>query len=166
MAEDRFANVFAGEVTLSAANILSFAELNFGITLRDRIAVVIDELYFWALLADIGAMTAVNDQITWALTVSDQVSDILDMGDRRILASRTITRMDFGTAASAQIISMPLKESYAPPLIVLPNRLFFAGVTVGLSTTAVLRMRMHFRTVSITQDQQLIEVLESFQLST
>jgi len=166
MAEDRFANIFTAEVTMSAANVLTFGELNFGITLRDRVAVVVDELYFWPNPTAIANMTAVSDEIIFALTVSDQVTDLEDLADRRTLYSTTLHRMDFGTAASAQIFKAPLKESFSPPLIVLPNRIFFGADTVGLASAMVAQMRMHFRTVSITQDQQLIEVLEAFQLST
>lgn len=166
MAEDRFANVFTAELTLSAANTLTFAELNFGITLRDRVAIVIDELYYFFNTAAYGLMTTAADVIAVGITVSDQVTDISDMGDRRILSGKRITRVDFGTAASGGLVDEPFKESFSPPLIALPNRLFLGMVTAGLAATIVCQLRMHFRTVTITQDQQLIEVLESFQLST
>lgn len=166
MAEDRFANVFTAEATQGGANALVFTELTFGITLRDRIAIVIDELYFYASRTAIQEMTAVGDQLQWALVVSDQVTDLNDLGDRRILYATFVQRADFGTAAGAAHIRIPIKESFAPPLISLPNRLYFAANSEGLATAAIFRLRMHFRTVSITQDQQLIEVLEAFQLST
>jgi len=166
MAEDRFANVFTAEVIQSAANVLTFAELNFGITLRDRTAIVIDQLYWFPAVGTIFLMTDEADDITMALCVSDQITDINDMGDRRILAAQSILATGFGTPASAALYILPLKDNFAPPLIVLPNRIFIAVNSTGLATAATVRLRMHFRTVSITQDQQLIEVLESFQLST
>ncbi len=165
-AEDRFANVFTAEVTMSAANVLTFGEMNFGITLRDRVAVVIDTLYFFLPVGTIAEMTTVNDRITCALCVSDQITDLDDMADRRILFSKRIQRADLGTAASGVFVHMPMDVSFSPPLIALPNRLFLGVDTTGLASAAVTQLRMHFRTVSITQDQQLVEVLEAFQLST
>jgi len=165
MAEDRFANVFSAELTLSAANVVTFAEMNFGITLRDRVAIVIDELYFYWTNAAIAEMTATGDFLTWALSVSDQPTSFVP-DDRRLLYIHTLLRHDMGTAAAGAFVQNPLKAEFNPPLIALPNRLFLGGVTGGLASAAVLRLRMHFRTVSITQDQQLVEVLEAFQLST
>lgn len=166
MAEDRFANVFTAELTMATANTTAFIEMAFGITLRDRIAIAIDEFYFYVAAAALAEMTTAGDAIILAVTVSDQVTNLSDLGDRRILYQTTLSRRDFGTAAAAQFLVMPIKMSFAPPMIALPNRIYFAVNTIGLASVAVVRMRMHYRTVSITQDQQLIEVLEAFQLST
>lgn len=166
MAEDRFANVFTAETVMSAINTLTFSEMNFGITLRDRVAIVIDTLYFWPLHASIALMTATGDFISVALTVSDQVTNIGDLADRRILHEKSIIRHDLGTAAGGQLLYHPYETNFSPPLIALPNRLFMGVVSGGLASVATVVMRMHFRTVSITQDQQLVEVLEAFQLST
>jgi len=166
MAEDRFANVFTGELKLTGANTLSFAEMNFGITLRDRVALIIDQLYWYLSAASIAEMTATGDRIIAGLCVSDQVADMEDIADRRILVGLTFTRHDFGTAAAAGFIQTPIVQEFSPPLIVLPNRFFIGGSSSGLASALTIQVRMHFRTVSITQDQQLVEVLEAFQLST
>jgi len=166
MAEDRFANIFTVDLTMSGANALTFQEMQFGITLRDRIAIVIDELYYFPTAASLDEMTTLGDSLFWTISISDQPTDIRDLSDRRLLYTKQIKRNDFGTAAGAQLITLPLKESFSPPLIVLPNRIFLGMDTVGLASAARAFIRMHYRTVSITQDQQLIEVLEAFQMST
>lgn len=167
MAEDRFANVFTAEVTESAAGTLTWIELAFGITLRDKIAVVIDELYIYVPSGIMDDFTALSDEIAFGLSMSDQVTNIFSaaLDDRRILYMTSVQRQDFGTAAGGQFIRFPLKESFSPPLIVLPNRLFFGVQTNGLATAGTAVLRMHYRTISITQDQQLIEILEAFQMS-
>lgn len=165
MAEDRFANIFTAAITMSSANTLTFLEMVFGITLRDRIALVIDELFFHIDNAAILEMTTSGDNIQLAICGSDQVTNITDLADRRIWYSTTLGRMDFGTAAAGQLYLKPIKASFAPPLIVLPNRVFLAMGSSGLASAAGAQLRMHYRTVNITQDQQLIEVLETFQMS-
>ena len=166
MAEDRFANVFTAEVKMTANGVLTFAELQFGVSLRDRLAIVIDELLFYPSATSLSEMTATADSITMALTVSDQVTDIQNLADRRVLYTKRLLRFDFGVAASGSYIVLPLKESFFPPMISLPTRIYFGMDTNGLASPADAVLRMHYRTVSITQDQQLIEILESFQLST
>lgn len=168
MAEDRFANVFTVDNLMAGVGTLTFQELNFGIQLRDRIAVVVDEIYLYIGNGVMQEFTTASDTLAMALTVSDQVTNIFanNLSDRRILYMSELQRQDFGTAAGAQFIKMPLKESFAPPLIVLPNRVFFGVDAQGLASAARVQMRMHFRTVSISQDQQLVEILEAFQLST
>lgn len=164
--EDRFANIFTAEVVMSAANILTFVELNFGISLRDRMAIVIDELRFWPTAAMVAEMTAGADQILMALTSSDQVTDITDLSDRRIFHFEHLIRVDLGVAATAVILELPIKDSFEPPMIILPTRVFLGLHSAGLANPGTLRFRMHYRTVKITQDDQIIEVLETFARST
>jgi len=167
MAEDRFANVFTAAVTMSAADALTWVELNFALNLRDRLAIVIDELYFYLPGATVALMTTATDTVALAITVSDQVTDVFSTGldDRRILTTMELQRADFGTAAAGQLHVMPLKQSFAPPLLALPNRMYFGMDTSGLASAGTCILRMHYRTVSISSQDQLIEVLETFQLS-
>jgi len=165
VAEDRFANVFSAEVVMTGANVLTFVEMNFGITLRDRVAIVIDQLWWFPTASMITEMTSTGDLIRASVGVSDQPTTILP-DDRRFLSIQEWHRLDFGTAAGGQILEIPTVQTFFPPLIALPNRLFLGLITAGLASAGTMRLRMHFRTVSITQDQQLVEVLESFQLST
>jgi len=166
MAEDRFANIFTASVTMSAANTLTFAELNFGITLRDRIAIVIDQIFIYPSASLYALMTTAADFAAIALTISDSVTDITDLADRRIFTLKFLERADWGTAASASLVEHPYILEFTPPLIMLPTRVFLAMDTVGLAAVSGCTIRLHYRTVSITQDQQLIEVLESLQQST
>jgi len=167
MAEDRFANVYTADVTTSAANALTFTQLNFGLNLRDKIAVVIDQLFFYIATAVITEMTAANDRVGMAITMGDQVTDIFpgNLGDRRIIYATEFRRTDMGTAASGMLHVSPIKAEFSPPVLVLPTRLFFAIDTQGLASVSNVILRMHYRTVNITQQDQLIEVLETFQLS-
>ncbi len=162
-AEDRFANIFTATVTETAAQALTFTEMNLGITLRDRIALVIDELYFYPTIASLLLMTTSGDLIQMAITISDSVTNIGDLTDRRIIYDELIGRLDFGTAASGTLLRTPIKASFAPPIIVLPTRLFFGIDSVGTATPVSATLRMHYRTVSVTSDRQIIEVLETLQ---
>lgn len=162
---DRFANVFTSQVVMSSNNQITWVEMNFGISLRDRIAIVIDEIYFYWRTSAIAEMTATGDFLQAALASSDQITSIT-ANERRIYALEQLVRLDLGTAAGGVMVRTPAKQSFAPPLIVLPNRLFLGANTGGLASAMTLDVRMHYRTVPITAERQLLEVLETFQLST
>lgn len=166
MAEDRFANVYSVEVTQSGANALTFAELNFGIGLRDKLAIALDQLFFMNLVASLLLMTTAGDEISIGLTNSDAVTNLNDYGDRRNIYTKNLQRIDFGTAASAQFIESPMVAEFAPPVIMLPTRAFIGIDSVGLASAITQRVRIHYRTVPLTTEQQLTEVLEAFQLAT
>lgn len=165
MAEDRFPNIFNAEVTLTAANALTFAVMNFGIAIRDKLAIVVDQVFFWIPPATIAEMTTTGDSIAIGMTNSDQPPTLYDFGDRRVLFFKELSRMDFGTAAGGMLYQMPMELEFAPPMINLPTRLFMAAQSIGLATALTARMRMHFRTVPLTSEQQLQEVLEVWQLT-
>jgi len=166
MAEDRFANVFNATLDMTAANAVSFAQLNFGVSLRDRIGIVIDQLFWFPGAATLGEMTTNLDRIIMAITLSDQITSIADLSDNRIIFVEELQRLDFGTAAAATVIKKPIVSEFAPPIIVLPTRMFLAMDSVGLASAGHVDLRMHYRTVSISAETQLREVLETFQLST
>jgi len=166
MAEDRFANVFSAEVTESAANTLTFAQLNFGITFRDKMAIVVDQI-FWLLIGGVlDDFDAEGDGVSMALTTSDQVTDITDFADTRVLVLKMLRTITLGTMADSHILEQPYVSSFTPPLIVIPTRLYLAVWGSSLAAAAILRARIHFRTVPVSTEQQLTEVLETFQLTT
>ena len=166
MAEDRFANVFSSSITLSAANTLTFAEMNFGIQLRDKLAIAIDQVFIFISAGNLALMTATGDSITVGLTNSDAVTTLEDYGDRRNIFTKQLTRTDGGTAGNFQLTEQPMMLEFSPPMIVLPTRMFMGADSAGLASAIGVEMRIHHRTVPLTTEQQLNEVLESFQLST
>lgn len=163
MAEDRFANQFIGSVTESSAGVLTFAELNFGMQLRDRVALVIDSIRWWLFVDTVALMTAAGDDIYLAITQSDSVASLQAPTDSRIVDLITLTRADFGTAASAGIFQMPLMTEFSPPLIMLPHKVYAAIASTGLASPVTAYLRIYYRVVNISRDEQLIEILEAMQ---
>lgn len=166
MAEDRFANIFQAQVTMSAANALTFIQLNFGITIRDNIGIVIDSIYFYPTLGSIAEMTATGDALMYGITLSDSVTEIFDIMDSRVLFNSTFTKHVDGAPAAAMFIHYPFEHHFAPPILQLPQKIYFGLDTVGLANPAVGSIRMHYRTVNISSAEKLIEILETLHLST
>lgn len=165
---DRFANIASIENTLSAANTLTFAPLatNMGfLGRRDQaLAMVIDEIQYNPDTASIALMTATADNIFMALTDSDQVTNLQDLTDRRILDFSLISRHDFGTAASGQLIELPKRKQFFPPLITAARTLFLGVNSNGLATVITTRLRILFRVETLT-GAELVELSEVFRLT-
>lgn len=165
---DRFANVASIQNLQSAANTLTFASLatNMGfLGRRDQaLAMVIDEIQYSPLVANLALMSASLDQIAMALTISDQVTDLEDLTDRRLLDFHSISRLDLGTAASGIFVNLPKRKQFFPPLITAERTLFLAVDSVGLASAITTRIRILFRVETLT-GAELVELSEVFRLT-
>lgn len=166
MARDRFANLASIEVTLSAANALTFQELrtNVGID-ADRnkaTAMIIDEIDYQFLAADIAQMTTTGDSLNAGITISNSAS-LLDVTDTRVLNTVSLMRLDLGTAAGGVLFESPIVRQFFPPLIVGERSIFLGAISVGLAAAAVVRCRIYYRVEALTQGE-FIELAEVFRL--
>jgi len=167
MASDKFANIATIEVVSSGANVLTFQEMRTQVGIQpDRKsanAVIIDEIDYFVNIAALNEFTANGDIAKIAITISNAVSDLEDITDRRILHSALLARTDFGTAAGGQFTIMPIVFQFFPPLITAERSLFLAVHTAGLASAMTLRARIYHRVVEIKQ-AEFIELAEVFRL--
>lgn len=161
LTNDRFRNVLSAEVISSAANTLTFAEVQTGASLGMRLGVIVDAIDFYPTHAAINEMTQLADQIIMAWTTSDQVSDLEDEADSRILDVLRFSRHDLGTAGSGVFLALPFHRDFTPPLIVAAPKLFLAVHTGGLASAATLRSRLAFRFTPLSA-QEYLEIAETF----
>ena len=161
--EDRFANIAATELTMSALNTLSFAEMLTGISLGQGVGMLIDEIDYQPGGSMLAEMSAVDDSITMALTTSNDIIDLDNFADRRIIHSRFHRRADFGTAGSAQLMTYPIVSQFFPPMIIASPRVYLACDSAGLASAGFLQVRLYFRYIQLTP-QQYIELAEAFVL--
>lgn len=165
--EDRYANIAGVELTMSAANTMSFVELRTGIGMQaDRktaVGMLIDEIDYSPKQKVFNDMNATGDRLSVGITVSNQVTDLEDVTDKRILHSANIYRLDGGTAGNFVIQVVPLVYQFFPAIIHAERAVFLAADSLGLADPEVIRMRMYYRTVTLT-DGEFIELSEVFRL--
>lgn len=161
LTDDRFRNVLSAEVIMSAADTLTFAEVQTGASLGMRLGLVIDAIDFYPPASGYALMTTAGDAISMAWTTSDQVTDLNDEADSRIIHPVKIVRVDFGTAASAQLTHLPMHVEFTPPIIVASPKLFLAADSNGLASALTVRSRMAFRFISLNA-QEYLEIAETF----
>ena len=161
MAEDRYANIMSGTVNMSAANIITFLAINTGVGLQSKQGMLIDQIDYFPTITALGEMTTAGDTIQFGLTVSNGVTSLFDFTDRRVIHSAILGRVDFGTAASAQLQALPVTRQFFPALIVAEPTLYFAALTAGLASAATIRFRVYFRFIELT-DRNILEIAQSF----
>lgn len=167
---DKFANVASIEVTLTSANILTYAPLatNMGfLGRRDQaLAMAIDEIQYSPGRIGVGLMTTTADAIIMALTDTNTNAalDLQDMTQRTILDFASLVRLDLGTAAGGQIIELPMRKQFFPPLITAQRTLYLAVLSVGLANPITSTLKILFRVETLT-GAELVELSESFRLT-
>jgi hypothetical protein len=163
---DTYANIFTFAVTQSAANTLTFAELqtNLGIQpVRGSIVAMIVDSIEYDLTNGFAELAGDTDVVQAALTISNQVTDLTDMTDRRILHLSSIKRVDAGTAASSTHYVGPTRFDFNPPMIHAEKSMYLAVDSTSLANPCTIRCRGYYRLVTLT-DAELIELTEVFRL--
>ena len=165
---DRFANFASIQVVQSAANTLTFASLatNMGfLGRRDQaLAMVIDEIQYSPGLTGVQLMTTSADNIIMGLTTSDQITDLEDLTDNRLLDFNAIVRHDGGTAGNFVFRRFPDRKQFFPPIISAERTLYLAVNSVGLASAITSRIRILFRVETLT-GSELVELSEVFRLT-
>lgn len=159
--EDRFSNLASFSVTMSAANVLTFVELVTGVSLGTGIGMLIDQIDYQPSDGTLVDFTANADAVTLAISTSNAVTNIEAGADQRVIHSNSLSRRDFGTAAAASFIVLPLTNQFFPPMIVASPRLYLGMNTSGLASAGSATARVFFRYITLT-DKEYLELAESF----
>lgn len=162
--EDRFANVAAVRTVMSAANVLTFSELLTGISLGQGVGMLIDQIDYHLSSASERELVGSADSMVCALTTSNDITDISDMQDRRILHSMVKTPVVVGSVVSLVISLRPVVFQFFPPLILAAPRIQFGVDSAGFGAAGTVDVRIYFRYITLSP-QQYLELAEAFILT-
>lgn len=159
--EDRFANVLAAEVTETAANTLTYAEMELGIGIGSGVGILIDQIdyYHTAKLSH-----ASGDGYLRAICLTNDISDLSsEFTNPRVLhISSEYAELN----TNGQVVEKyPLQYKFTPALITAANRgkLYLAAQGVSQVAAFTLQCRIYFRYLKLT-DRDYLELAESFAL--
>lgn len=160
---DAFSNMIVRSITLSAANVLTFEDLNIGFTILDRAALKIERLEYDVPSATFNLLTAGLDSLEFGLTTSNNLSD-LDPAQQEVIDAERILRQDIGTPGNTVYQMFPLVKDLTNlsggGLLVAPKPLYFAGNSESIASAATFKLRMFFTIVQL-QQTEYIELLET-----
>lgn len=161
--KDKFPNIIVKRATQSAANTITFEEIQVGLNLFDRAGLLITRVEYSPSEASLNEMTAEGDVIEMGLTNNDGLSSLLP-SDEQVLDVASLQRRDFGTAASAQILERTLQRDFSTlpggGILVPPKPLYIGIASTGLASAAVADFRIYFVVIRL-ESSEYLELLET-----
>lgn len=160
---DKFVNLIAQTMTLSAANTLTFQEVNVGLNIFDKVGFLISKLEYEPASTSIAEMTAASDAINMGLSTSNNLSNLVP-AQTEIVDVMTLMRHDMGAAASGALLVKTFTRDFSTlpggGLLVPPKPLFLAGASAGLANAATIYYRIYFTMIRLS-DSEYLELLET-----
>ncbi len=157
---DKFANTLYDTVTESSANALTFKEITIGLTIFDKVALLIARFEY---TAEESQLTAVGDIIEFGLSASNSWSDP-DPSEGSIIDYNSFNVKDYGTAGVNRIVVDPyVKDLSTLPgggLLVSPKPLYLFVKGASLPNPGTVKLRLFFTIVKM-KDAEYFELLEA-----
>lgn len=158
---EKWANIAFLSVTESAANTLTFAQLQLANNLLSEKAALI--IHRAELTLDDTQLNSSGDYIDVCLSVSDRITPISDLSQPELLYFYSRQRVDFGTAASGALKDFPIMLDFSTlpggGLLVPADRLYIGIKGTGCAAESNAKMRLYYTILPLkTEDYwELIE---------
>jgi hypothetical protein len=164
--QDLFCNKFYATVEETAANTLTFEEIQTNINIFDKTAWVLERLEWYIPSASYYELAAAGDIIQAALTTSNQMDD-LGLDDAAVIDMLEAKATIYGTAESANIQHHPIIRSFSQMsgggLIIAPRPLYIAIMGTSLANPVSAQVRGYFRQVQMSPDEY-IELIDFYRI--
>jgi len=164
-ATDKYVNILNQSLTLSAANTLTFQEVNLGLNLFDKVGLLIHQIRIDLDNGTLRGLVASTDDVIMALTTSNQVSD-LALSKQAVIDNFGLVAVANGTPGDTVIYREPFIMDYTmlpeKGILIAPKPLYLAGISSGLAAVATYNVRIMFTVVPLS-GEDYFELLESRQ---
>lgn len=159
-----FGSSFSMRVVESAANTLTFAKIEGGITPMQKVGWVIQKLFFTTDAFSL--MNGTGDYAKFALTVSNKLTD-LAIDNPGVIFAKHWQRIDMGTAATSIIQDYTFEVDFSTlqggGLLVLPSPLYLAVQGSGLTAASTGMLRCCFFEIAMA-DADYFNLVQSRQI--
>jgi hypothetical protein len=164
---DLYVNRAFGSVTETAANTLTFEQIHFGTSIREKMALVIHRIRYRFARGEMNKILDDSDGINMAITRSENITTI-GAGEPAVIDNAVINLLDFGTPANAYAYSadfMTRDFSTLPGggLIAPAKPIFIAVQGVSLASAVTLNCTMYF-TFKMLKPQEYWELVETMRV--
>jgi hypothetical protein len=160
---DKYSNLLSEQVTTSAANTLTFEEIDVGLNLFDKVGLLISRWEVYPFREDFDELETNADSMSVALVASNQISS-LSATERAVIDNVRYAVADSGTPATANLQQVPMVKDFANlpggGILVAPKPLYVGIDTTGFAGSAGVDVRLYFTIVSL-KPEEYFELLES-----
>jgi len=157
---DKYANVAYGIVTMSAANTLTFAQINMGMGIFQRTAMLLHRVLMYPTLASCREVVAATDEMQIALTTSNRVSSISDILDPAVVCCQRVV----GVGVAVEPWNLPLISSFTDlpsgGKLIAGNPIYCAMQTTGAAAASICRFQLDFTFVELS-DTDYLELVQA-----
>jgi len=156
---DRYANVGYGTVTESAANTLTFSEINTNVSIFDRVAWVIQRIEWYFPAATRALLLAADDLLEMALCSSDKITT-LGLNNPSVI---DVYRFQFGDVVPGMPIIRDWSMLPGGGKIITPKPLFVGGKGTSIAGAGTYQCRFLFTVVELS-DADALELLHAYRV--
>ena len=160
--KDMYDQFLVMSVTMSAADTLTFGEINLGVSIFDYAAFVISRIEYKLARASFASLVANADSVAMAVTGSNSITD-LGLQRPEVYDQAGYVVGVSGTPATAQIMEQPIIHDFSMMegggLIVPAQNIYLGMETTGFASAGSCNARVFFR-VKELQAGDFIELVQ------
>lgn len=160
---DVYPNIIVGRLTMSAANTLTFSEINVGLNLFDKAALLIQRIELTPSTTALADLDTDVDNFTFGLTASNQLAD-LQVDRAEVIDTVQVEADLIGAVVSKQLHVCPWIHDFSGlrggGILIPPKPLYAAGVSFGMTIAGVFFWRLYMNVIRLQPDEYL-ELLET-----
>lgn len=158
--KDSYANIGYGTVTMSAANTLTFSQIQFAVGLFQGIAILLHRVLWYPTNTSCREMVAATDDMQLAITTSNRLTAIADVAEPAVVALKRI----IGVGVAVEPWTLPLVTDYTMlpggGKLIPANPIYLAMVTVGAVAASAAKAHLEFTFVEL-QAADYLELIQA-----
>jgi len=158
--KDVYANVAFASVTLSAANTLTFKQVQFAVGLFQGVGLLLHRLLWVPAAATIRELVAATDSLIFAMCTSNRLASLTNPLDPTIISLKHIV----GIGAAVEPWVFPLIDDFTilpgGGKLVPANPLWIGCVSAGAVSIAQVDVTLEFTFVELS-DKDYLELLQA-----
>jgi hypothetical protein len=158
--KDAYSNIAYASVLQSAANTLTFAQINMGVGLFQGVALLLHRIQWYPFAAALRELVTAADSMDMALTTSNRLTAIYDVLDPSVICVRRLLPI----AATVAPYDIPLISDFTMlpggGKLIAANPLWIACGSLAFAAAAQIRAQLDFTFISLT-DAEYLELLQA-----
>lgn len=157
---DAYANVAFALCTMTAADTLTFKQIQMAVGLFQGVAMVIHRIKYYPTVASLRQLVANTDQLYLAITSSNRLASISAMNDPAIIDLTQL--VSIGVAVERYVLPITSDFTNMPGggKIVAANPLWVGMMSGGFAVAAECNVQIEFTFASLS-DSDYLEIIQS-----